>query len=71
MVSKLSALPFVKNVREAERKDAESYFASLLGFCHEMKLVRVSLQEPQKLWEVEGLSSVGINFKWHAKQFLR
>lgn len=71
MISKLSALPFVKNIREAERKDTESYFASLLDFCHEMKLVKVSLQEPQQLWEVEGLSSVGISFKWDANQFLR
>lgn len=71
MVSRLSALPFVKNIREAERKGTEFYFPSLLEFCHEMKLVKVRLEEPQQLWKVEGLPSVGINFKWDANEFLR
>lgn len=71
LVSELSALPFVKNIRKAERKGTEFYFPSLLDFCHEMKLVKVSLQEPQQQWEVEDLSCVGINFKWNAKEFLR
>lgn len=59
----------MKNIREAERKDTEFCFPSVLDFCHEMKLVKVSLQEQQ--WGVEDLPSVGINFKWDAKEFLR
>lgn len=60
----------MKNIREAERKDTKFYFPSLLDFCHEMKLVKVSFKEPQQLWKVEGLPSVGINFKWGCKRVL-
>ena len=66
MVPKLSALLFSRNIREAERKDTQFYFPSLLDFYHRRKLVKVSWQEPQRLWEVEGLPSVGISFEHDA-----
>lgn len=70
IVSKLSALPFLKNIREAERKDTVlfSFTAGLLPWD---EACEGKLAEAPAAVGNGGLPSVGINFKWDAEEFLR